>query len=111
MAQPRGGPMISGHASHQIGLDADIWLTPMPDHMLSREEREMEGAVNMVDASGLDVDHKLWTPTRTALLKAAAEDPKTVRIFVNAAIKKEAVREAGTDRAWLAKVRPWWGHA
>jgi penicillin-insensitive murein DD-endopeptidase len=31
MAQPRGGPMITGHESHQIGLDADIWLTPMPD--------------------------------------------------------------------------------
>jgi penicillin-insensitive murein DD-endopeptidase len=22
--------MITGHASHQVGLDADIWLTPMP---------------------------------------------------------------------------------
>src|SRR3954470_19339871 len=30
MSQPRGGPMITGHASHQVGLDADIWLTPMP---------------------------------------------------------------------------------
>ena len=48
MSQPRGGPMISGHASHQIGLDADIWFTPMPDHVLSREEREMDGAVDMV---------------------------------------------------------------
>ena len=27
MAQPRGGPMLTGHASHQVGLDADIWLT------------------------------------------------------------------------------------
>ena len=26
MSQPRGGPMSSGHASHQNGLDADIWL-------------------------------------------------------------------------------------
>ena len=49
MAQPRGGPMISGHASHQIGLDVDIWLTPMPHHVLSRDEREMDGAVNMVE--------------------------------------------------------------
>ena len=32
MSQPRGGPMLTGHASHQIGLDADIWLTPMPNH-------------------------------------------------------------------------------
>ena len=28
MSQPRGGPMRTGHASHQVGLDADIWLTP-----------------------------------------------------------------------------------
>ena len=25
MSQPRGGPMLTGHASHQVGLDADIW--------------------------------------------------------------------------------------
>ena len=31
ISQPRGGPMLTGHASHQIGLDADIWFTPMPD--------------------------------------------------------------------------------
>ena len=30
LSQPRGGPMTSGHRSHQMGLDADIWLTPMP---------------------------------------------------------------------------------
>jgi penicillin-insensitive murein DD-endopeptidase len=111
MSQPRGGPMISGHASHQIGLDADIWFTPMPDHVLTREEREMNGAVNMVQTDGRDVDHKVWTPERTALIRTAAMDPATTRIFVNAAIKKEMCSEAGSDRAWLSKVRPWWGHA
>ena len=40
MAQPRGGPMINGHWSHQVGLDADVWLTPMPDREISREDRE-----------------------------------------------------------------------
>jgi penicillin-insensitive murein endopeptidase len=35
MSQPRGGPMLTGHSSHQIGLDVDIWFTPMPDHELS----------------------------------------------------------------------------
>ena len=36
MSQPRGGPMLTGHASHHVGLDADIWLTPMPGRQLSR---------------------------------------------------------------------------
>src|SRR5438874_4001473 len=40
MSQPRGGPMITGHASHQVGLDADVWLTPMPPRKLTRLERE-----------------------------------------------------------------------
>src|SRR3954471_17138833 len=48
MSQPRGGPMITGHASHQVGLDADVWLTPMPDHLLSREEREDMSAIMTV---------------------------------------------------------------
>ena len=28
ISHPRGGPMVSSHRSHQIGLDADIWLRP-----------------------------------------------------------------------------------
>jgi penicillin-insensitive murein endopeptidase len=111
MSQPRGGPMITGHASHQIGLDADIWFNPMPDHVLTREEREFNGATDMVAESGLDVDPKVWSHERMELVKTASEDPAVTRIFVNAAIKKALCREAGSDRDWLAKVRPWWGHA
>ena len=40
MSQPRGGPMLCDHASHQVGLNVDIWFAPMPDHVQSREERE-----------------------------------------------------------------------
>jgi penicillin-insensitive murein endopeptidase len=110
LSQPRGGPMLTGHASHQVGLDADIWLTPMPDRQLSREEREFMSATNMVADDRLDVDAKVWTHERTKLIRAASEDPDVERIFVNAAIKKALCREAGADRSWLAKVRPWWGH-
>ena len=46
--------MLTGHASHQIGLDADIWLTPMPDRTLTRSEREEMSAVNMVDRRRLE---------------------------------------------------------
>jgi penicillin-insensitive murein endopeptidase len=111
MSQPRGGPMLTGHSSHQIGLDVDIWFKPMPDHTLSREEREFDSAVNMVAPDRLGIDTAVWTPARTALLHVAAEDPAVSRIFVNAAIKKQMCKEAGLDHAWLAKVRPWFGHA
>src|SRR3979411_2210009 len=30
IGQPRGGPAPSGHASHQVGLDADIWFERQP---------------------------------------------------------------------------------
>ena len=110
MAQPRGGPMRTGHASHQVGLDADIWLTPMPDRELSRIEREEMSATMVVAEDRRDVDPKVWTPAHVAVIKAAAQDPKVARIFVNAAIKKALCRDAGSDRGWLGKVQPWWGH-
>ncbi|MCA6112763.1 penicillin-insensitive murein endopeptidase [Bradyrhizobium cenepequi] len=110
IAQPRGGPALSGHASHQIGLDADIWLTPMPDRRLSREEREDMSAVMMVREDRLDVDPKVFTPGHVLVLRDAAREPAVQRIFVNAAIKKALCREAKGNRSWLAKIRPWWGH-
>jgi penicillin-insensitive murein endopeptidase len=102
--------MITGHASHQIGLDADIWLTPMPNRQLSRGEREEMSATDMVRADKLDVDENRWTADRTAVIRAAAKSPLVQRIFVNAAIKKALCREAGSDRGWLNKVRPMYGH-
>jgi penicillin-insensitive murein endopeptidase len=110
MSQPRGGPMMTGHASHQVGLDADIWLTPMPDHELTRVEREEMSATNMVAEDRRDVDPEVWTPGHTAVIKAAARDPHVERIFVNAAIKKALCRDADLDRDWMNKVRPYWGH-
>ncbi|MBH5384758.1 penicillin-insensitive murein endopeptidase [Bradyrhizobium diversitatis] len=110
LSQPRGGPMLTGHASHQVGLDADIWLTPMPDRELSRKEREEMSAVMMVRPDRLDVDAKAWTPSHLLVVRAAAQEPAVERIFVNAAIKKALCREAKGDRSWLSKVRPMYGH-
>src|SRR6202162_5624233 len=110
MSQPRGGPMFTGHASHQVGLDADIWLTPMPDRRLSRNEREEMSAVMMVRADRLDIDPGAWTPNHLMLIRDAALEPSVQRIFVNAAIKKALCREAKGNRSWLSKVRPMYGH-
>ncbi|BBC03640.1 MULTISPECIES: penicillin-insensitive murein endopeptidase [Bradyrhizobium] len=110
IGQPRGGPALSGHASHQIGLDADIWLTPMPDRKLSREDREEMSAVMMVRDDRLDIDPRVFTPGHVLVIRDAAREPAVQRIFVNPAIKKALCREAKGDRGWLSKIRPWWGH-
>jgi penicillin-insensitive murein DD-endopeptidase len=110
MSQPRGGPMFTGHASYQIGLAADIWDTPMPNRELTRQEREEMSATMVVAENRKDVDPKVWTPGNFAIIKAAAQDPAVERVFANAAVKKALCREAGTDRAWLQKVRPWYEH-
>lgn len=110
ISQPRGGPMLTGHASHQIGLDADIWLTPMPERRLTRLEREEMSATNVVREDRLDIDPRTWTPQHAALIRAAAQDRNVARIFVNPAIKKALCRDAGANRSWLTKVRPMFGH-
>ncbi|WP_395666856.1 penicillin-insensitive murein endopeptidase [Methylocella sp.] len=110
ISQPRGGPMLTGHASHQIGLDADIWMTPMPARQLSRAEREDMSSTMVVRPDRLDVDYSRWTPGHMEAIKLAAQDPRVQRVFVNAAIKKAICRDARGDRSWLGKVRPIWGH-
>jgi penicillin-insensitive murein DD-endopeptidase len=110
ISQPRGGPMLSGHASHQIGLDADIWLTPMPDRRLSAHERETMSATSMLKGDTLYVDDRLWTPAHAALLKRAASYREVERLLVHPGIKKKLCETVKGDRSWLRKVRPFWGH-
>jgi penicillin-insensitive murein DD-endopeptidase len=110
MSQPRGGPMLTGHASHQVGLDADVWLTPMPNRLLSREEREEMSAVMMVRHDRLDIDPRVFTQGHLSVIRDAAREPSVERIFVNAAIKKALCRAARGDRSWLSKIRPMYGH-
>ncbi|MFM1813378.1 MAG: penicillin-insensitive murein endopeptidase [Pseudomonadota bacterium] len=113
LSQPRGGPMLTGHRSHQIGLDADIWFTPMPDRRLTRKEREQMSAISMLARGGLSVDPERWSKVRVKLIKRIASYPEVQRVLVHPAIKKalcEGAGELGSDRGWLGKVRPFWGH-
>ena len=96
LSQPRGGPMLTGHESHQVGLDADLWLTPMPARVLAREEREDMSATMVVDASRKAVDPAVWTPGDVVRINAAAEGPEVERIFDNASIKQDLCRQQGT---------------
>lgn len=109
MSQPRGGPMISGHASHQTGLDTDVWFTPPQRLNLTASERENVSAVNLAKTRGAYPDSG-WTAQHESLLKAAASDPRVLRIFVFPGAKVSMCDHAGSDRAWLRKIRPWYGH-
>ncbi len=109
LSQPRGGPMLSGHASHQIGLDADIWLTQMPNKILSPDERETISAT-IVTKNRKEIDPKVWTENHARLIKRAAAFDQVARIFVHPPIKAELCKWATGDRKWLAKVRPLYGH-
>jgi len=109
MSQPRGGPS-PGHRSHQIGLDVDIWFTPMPEKRFSFKEREETSAVSMLKKDSFYVDDNKWSQSRTELLKAAAQFPEVERLLVHPGIKKKLCDTVKGDRTWLSKVRPFWGH-
>ncbi|MFD1794981.1 penicillin-insensitive murein endopeptidase [Paracoccus aurantiacus] len=105
MSQPRGGPMVSGHASHQLGLDADIWMLPPSSLNLSPAQRENISSISVVAKNGLGVNGN-WSGIHGALIQSAAMDPRVDRIFLDAAIKV-AMCDANRDRgAWLQKLRP-----
>jgi penicillin-insensitive murein endopeptidase len=109
MSLPRGGPMPSGHASHQIGLDVDIWYTAMPNRQLSWEDRERTAAANML-ADKTHINKEVFTSAHAQLLRRAASYPEVERIFVHPAIKKALCELVGNDRSYLRKIRPFWGH-
>lgn len=114
MAQPRGGPLPYGHASHQTGIDADIWFNLDAKPPLAPAARESVALPSMLQAGLRDIDRKRFGPRQVKLLRLAAADPAVDRIFVNAAIKDALCRGvAGVtqgDRDWLHRIRPWWGH-
>jgi len=109
MSQPRGGPMTSSHASHQVGLDADIWMLPPKRVDLSVAQREVLSSVSVRTDDQRRINSN-WTPKHMAIIKAAANDKRVDRIFVAAAVKIAMCKTAGKDRKWLTKVRPLYGH-
>jgi penicillin-insensitive murein endopeptidase len=108
LGQPRGGP-VSGHASHQAGLDADIRFVLLPDAPLDPAQRDQR-EVSMLTEDKSEIDRAKWGPAQVAMLRAAASLPDTDRIFVHPLIKKELCRSVTGDRAWLRLIVPWYGH-
>lgn len=109
ISQPRGGPMLTGHASHQMGLDMDIWMLPPLRLDLTVGEREAISSINVRGADRRSVNAN-WTFAHHRVLRAAARDPSVARIFVTAPVKLQMCKDETGNRAYLRKIRPWWGH-
>ena len=109
ISQPRGGPMLTGHASHQIGLDADIWMLPPQRLNLTRTERENISSISLRRANGAYTNDN-WSRAHMEIMKKAAQDPRVARIFVFPGAKVKMCELEKGNRAWLSKIRPWYGH-
>jgi penicillin-insensitive murein endopeptidase len=109
MGQPRGGPLPYGHASHQSGLDVDIWLDVRPRAPLSREAREHLEVPSLVLPDQAAVDPQRFTLAHARLIRLAAEAPGVDRVLVNHGIKR-SLCAAHAGEAWLHRIRPWRGH-
>ncbi|MFN3075989.1 MAG: penicillin-insensitive murein endopeptidase [Alphaproteobacteria bacterium] len=110
LSQPRGGPTSYGHASHQSGLEADIWFSLDPKPTLPPEQREDIPTPSLVAPGGREVARGVWQDGHRHLLELAARPEEVDRIFVNAAIKRELCLTVTGDRSWLRKIRPWYHH-
>ncbi len=100
MAQARGGPIVSGHGTHQIGLDVDLWYGK------TKDAKPLE----LLKSDGKSIDKNSWVDFDPRVLQAASSFPEVDRIFVNPYIKKELCSEY-KGQAWLSKIRPWWAHS
>jgi penicillin-insensitive murein DD-endopeptidase len=110
MSQPRGGPMLTGHASHQTGLDVDVWFKPMPAKELTANERETLAPSFLADNDGATVLADRWHEGWVRLLRRAASYPEVARIFVHPTIKRALCDAPQTDRRWMTKVRAYYLH-
>jgi penicillin-insensitive murein endopeptidase len=111
IGQPRGGPMPTGHASHQVGLDVDIWFERSSKRpRLALAQREEPLLRSLVRADDTGIDDEVYSAQHAELLRLAAEAPNTDRIFVNRWIKERLCHNTAGNRGWLHKLVPWYGH-
>src|SRR3954452_7685411 len=111
ISRPRGGPTAGLHASHMLGLDADVWLDLRPKPALTPADRDAVEVQSLVAPDGRGVEPSLWTSSHSLLLRMATGLPGVDRVLVNAAIKRQLCLETTGDRSWLHLIRPWYGHA
>ena len=108
LSASHGGPMRSGHASHQTGLDVDLSLK------FGRLQKKSLGTTSFLDVVSKDGKsvNSNFTWKQLEFIRLAASHDEVERIFVSPAIKKSICDYTGQneDRSFLSKIRPWFGH-
>ena len=109
MSQPQGGPMIQAHASHQVGLDVDIFFRLDLPALAPEQRGEDLELPSYVEGVPQQIDAR-FGERHFELVRLAAVDPRVARIFVHPAIKHALCEQDWPDRSFLRTVRPWYGH-
>ena len=110
LSSPVGGSFgpRSNHGSHQSGLDVDISFD-FANPKKTEYELSHPKDIYIVDTNNNKTRH--FNQNHVKLIYLAASDPKVERIFVSPGIKKTLCEiYKNEDRAWLSKIRPWFGH-
>jgi penicillin-insensitive murein endopeptidase len=92
MGMPAGGRFNGGHASHQTGLDVDIFLQ-LPQTRWSSAQLLKPQALDLVASDGKRVVPSLWSPQISQLIKLAAKIA-TSRVF-------SSTRRLSSSCAWM----------
>ncbi len=101
LSQSRGGPTLTGHNSHQTGLDVDVWFKVLSGNTtISFRELETE---DMKPMEELGAD-------QIKMIKYFAQDQSVERIFINPAFKKKLCQDQKLTADEQHKLRAWWGH-
>jgi penicillin-insensitive murein endopeptidase len=104
LSQSRGGPTLSGHNSHQTGLDVDVWFRVLDQKSLLNFTELETLEMKPIEKIGEDQLH---------LVKFFANESKVERIFINPLFKKNLCEDKSTSRLSPEvqhKLRAWWGH-
>jgi penicillin-insensitive murein DD-endopeptidase len=99
LGQPRGGPAPTGHASHQTGLDVDLYFVTPKGHETT----------SLVDDARRRPSPR-FTAAMARVIELAADDARVDRLFIHPVLKRAMCERSTGDRAWLRKLTPWWGH-
>jgi penicillin-insensitive murein endopeptidase len=113
VSMPRGGPFTFQHASHQLGIEFDVWFLVDPrlmDGPLTVEQRRSLHSYYVADSDANVLLVNKFKPEHEAMIRMAAQKPEVHSIFVHPTIKKRFCADKANHQPWLAKLRPWWGH-